>query len=291
MKFGTDTQGWRSAGVWLLRIFAATLVIGSLASTTDLNQWWIRIWDFPRVQILLAMIASAIALWVFDRAWRPWIPLALLVACAWQAYRVFPYTFLAPTEVGRVAEADRSGDGCFSMLTLNVLQKNREYDRTIELIERVDADIVLLTETDQAWVDAVAPVLSRYESQLARPLDNTYGILFATRLPMRDAEIRDFAQEDTPSVLATLRVDRQDFRVIGLHPRPPQPKQDTEERDAELVMAARMTQDLEMPVMAIGDFNDVAWSDTTRLFTDTPPFLQFETMKELPPDIRELLTQ
>ena len=64
-----------------------------------------------------------------------------------------------------------------------------------------------------------------------------------------------------------------DFRMIALHPRPPRPNQDTEERDAEIIMAARKSQDLALPVLAIGDFNDVAWSDTTRLFKDLGGFL------------------
>ena len=273
MILATEATGWRRAGIWVLRTLAFLLVAGSLASTTDLNEWWIRIWDFPRVQILVAMIASAIGLWYLDRAWRPWIPIALLVASAWQFYRVLPYTPLAPHDVERVAEGEAQDEGCFTLLTLNVLQKNREYDRTIELIRRTDPDILLLTETDQAWADALAEVLSAYPDRIDRPLDNTYGIMFASRLPMSDASIRDLAQADTPSVFATLQAGGHSFRLMGLHPRPPQPKQDTEERDAELVVAARMARDLDMPVMAIGDFNDVAWSDTTRLFTDIGGFL------------------
>ncbi|MBX7456863.1 endonuclease/exonuclease/phosphatase family protein [Qipengyuania sp. 1NDH17] len=268
MVFRTNAQGWRRIGIWALRLFAILLVGGSLLSTSDFNQWWIRIWDFPRVQILIAMVASAFALWFLDKAWRPWVPLALIVASTWQFYRVLPYTPLVSPDIAQVAEGDAQGEGCFSLLTLNVLQKNRDYQRTIDLIRRADADIVLLTETDQAWADAVADALSAYPGRIDRPLDNTYGIMFASRLPMSNASIQDLAQADTPSVFATLQAGGHSFRMIGLHPRPPKPKQDTEERDAEIVVAARMARDLNMPVMAIGDFNDVAWSDTTRLFMD-----------------------
>lgn len=71
----TFTSNWKLAGLWLLRLLALCLIVGTLLSTTDLNQWWIRIWDFPRVQILVAMVLAAIALWFFDRGWRPWVPL------------------------------------------------------------------------------------------------------------------------------------------------------------------------------------------------------------------------
>ena len=267
------TGKWKTAGLWLLRVLAILLIAGTLLSTTDLNQWWIRIWDFPRVQILIAMIVLGAALWFFDRGWRPWIPLVLAGLSIWQVYRVYPYTSFAGHEVARTLPEENYGDGCFSLLTLNVLQTNREYQRTADLIRRVDPDVLLLMETDQAWADAMAPVMQAYPGQIHRPLDNTYGIMFATRLPMSDASIQDFAQADTPSVVATLRAGKSAFRMIGLHPRPPTVNQDTEERDAEIIMAAKQSAALSMPVLAIGDFNDVAWSDTTRLFKKVGSFL------------------
>ncbi len=273
MAVTTHASGWRRTGIWALRLFAILLVAGSLMSTTDFNQWWIRIWDFPRIQILAAMIVTLFALHRFDKAWSPWLPIALIGFATWQFYRVLPYTPLTPTEVARVAEDQTDRTGCFTALTLNVLQDNREYGRTVDLIRQVDPDIILLTETDRAWADAVEPALADYPGRIDRPLDNTYGIMFASRLPMRNASIQDLAQEDTPSVFATLTAGGHDFRMIGLHPRPPVPEQDTEERDAEIVMAAKKAQALSLPVLAIGDFNDVAWSDTTRLFKDLGGFL------------------
>nr|WP_244649967.1 endonuclease/exonuclease/phosphatase family protein [Sphingomonas sp. CFBP 13706] len=56
------------------------------------------------------------------------------------------------------------------------------------------------------------------------------------------------------------------FRVIALHPRPPVPGQDTEARDAEIAIAASRAARAKLPVLAIGDFNDVAWSHTSQLF-------------------------
>lgn len=269
----TLTGNLKQAGLWLLRLLALLLVAGTLLSTTDLNQWWIRIWDFPRVQILVVMVLMAIALWFLDRRWRPWIPLILAALSVWQVYRIYPYTPLASTQVAEALPGEAVDGSCFTVLTLNVLQTNREYQRTADLIRDIDPDVVLLMETDEAWADAIAPVMANYSNRIDRPLDNTYGIMFASRLPMRDASIQDLAQKDTPSVFATLTAGKREFKVIGLHPRPPVPGQDTEERDAEIVVAAKQSRDIGMPVLAVGDFNDVAWSDTTRLFMDIGSFL------------------
>lgn len=260
--------------IWFLRLTTVVLSAGVLLSTLDFNQWWIRAWDFPRAQLLAIMLFLSAALWQFDRSWRPWLPLALIGLCLWQAWRIYPYTPLSPSEVAFI---DRSGpnvaEACFSVLSLNVLQDNRNYQRTLAMIEQSDPDILLLMETDQAWVDALGSVDARYDTVLAHPLDNKYGLYFATRLPTKGLQIRDLAQKDTPSVTGTLEIGQHQIFLTGLHPRPPSPGQDTEERDAELVLAARLAADRNLPAIAIGDFNDVAWSDTTRLFMQTGKYL------------------
>jgi hypothetical protein len=50
------------------------------------------------------------------------------------------------------------------LLTLNVLQTNREYQRTSDLIRRINPDILLLMKFDQAWADAMAPIMEHIRS-------------------------------------------------------------------------------------------------------------------------------
>lgn len=269
---GSDAQGADAATsitgmIWrgLLRTVATLLLFVSILSAIETNEWWVRIWDFPRAQILAAIILFAILLVAFDRRWRWWLAIPLIVAGGWQLYRIHPYTPLAKTEVAFSDAVDLPADQCFSVVSFNVLQDNRDYDRSIAMLRRTDPDILLLLETDQRWQQALEPVLARYPHRLDRPLDNTYGLIFATRLAMADARIEDIAERDTPSVTAQLTAGTP-FTLIGLHPRPPHPGLDTEERDAEIAIAANRAARSALPVLAIGDFNDVAWSDTSQLF-------------------------
>jgi endonuclease/exonuclease/phosphatase (EEP) superfamily protein YafD len=261
MHLNDKAQRWMTATAVSLALFA--IVVSGLSAFNS-NEWWIRIWDFPRLQILTAIIVIAIALAALD--WRKfwWLIASLAVAGAWQAYRILPYTIFATPEVALV-DAEHDDGRCFSFISLNVLQTNRDYGRTVRMLREVDADVLLLLETDTKWQSALEPVLAGYKHRLERPIDNTYGLLFASRLPMDFGRIEDIAEADTPSVTAQLRVDRP-FTLMGLHPRPPHPGQDTEERDAEILIAARRAAKLDMPVVAIGDFNDVAWSDTSQTF-------------------------
>ena len=250
---------------YCIRLVAGLLILVTGMSIVESNEWWVRIWDFPRVQILVALLlAGALAQWR-DRPAGKWIALSCAVAACWQLYRIFPYTPFAQQEIAFADDTRVSQGRCFSVLSLNVLESNRDYGRTAHLIDRVRPDVLLLMETDRRWADGLSKQLARYPHRLERPLSNTYGIMFATRLPMRDGRIETIAEKNTPSVHAELTA-RAPFRVIALHPRPPLPGQDTEARDAEIAIAARRAAMAKQPVLAIGDFNDVAWSHTSQLF-------------------------
>lgn len=249
----------------LIRILASLLILVTGLSLSESNEWWIRIWDFPRVQILAGLVlAAGLSLWLDRRAGRG-IALLCAIAAGWQLYRIYPYTTLARTELAFANNGPGAKGGCFSVLSLNVLESNRDYPRTARLIDRMRPDILLLMETDQRWADALATQLARYPHRLERPIGNTYGMIFATRLPMRDGRIETIAEKDTPSIHAELTAGSA-FRMIALHPRPPIPGQDTEARDAEIAIAAKRAASTRLPVLAIGDFNDVAWSHTSQLF-------------------------
>ncbi|MEG8013533.1 hypothetical protein QP165_03385 [Sphingomonas sp. 22R3R2A-7] len=206
----------------LIRVLAGLLILVTGLSLFESNEWWIRIWDFPRVQILAGLVlAAGLSLWLDRRAGRG-IAVLCAVAAGWQLYRIYPYTPLARTELAFADNVPGAKGACFSVLSLNVLESNRDYPRTARLIDRMRPDILLLMETDRRWADALATQLARYPHRLERPIENTYGMILATRLPMRDGRIETIAEKDTPSIHAELTAGSA-FRVIALHPRPPSP--------------------------------------------------------------------
>lgn len=250
--------------VLISRLLAGLLIGVTALSVVQSARWWIRIWDFPRPQIMVGLvIAGGIALWADGEAGL-WIAVACGLAAAWQLRRIFPYTRLARAEMAMPADGD--ADRCFGVLSLNVLQTNRNYGATLRLVERVDPDILLLMETDDGWASALASTLERYPHVLSCPLDNLYGMILATRLPMADDRIV-VDPLGIPAMTAQLTAPGgQRFRLLALHPLPPVPGQDSEERDGTLAQAARRASQSRLPVLAVGDFNDVAWSHTSRLF-------------------------
>ncbi|WP_298021726.1 endonuclease/exonuclease/phosphatase family protein [uncultured Parasphingopyxis sp.] len=258
----------RNAGIVALWLVAIAVILVTLASAIPSSQWWFRIWDFPRLFVMT--IGGLVLIGLFFCRFRFRWPLAaaLAVAIAYQAGHIYPYTILSPVEAEMVEVDAATREGhCFTAFSLNVLQDNRDYRRSIDAIEEADADLLLLMETDSNWLNAVQPTLARYPHRFEAPLSNRYGMALATRLDVETAEILNLAEPRTPSVHAVMRTPAgRRFRLAALHPRPPHPGQDTEERDAEIAIAAMMTRDAGLPAFTLGDFNDVGWSETSQLF-------------------------
>ena len=90
-----------------------------------------------------------------------------------------------------------------------------------------------------------------------------------SKLPLTESRIEYLVEPDIPSMHSLLNLPSGDkIRVHFLHPSPPSPTENEEssERDAELIVVARSVVETDLPVIVTGDLNDVAWSETTRLF-------------------------
>lgn len=275
MRQMTFAAALRMGLAWLFGSLAVLACIVTAVSTIRSNKGWIRILDFPRLLELLAIGLIAIGCATLLRRWRWPLLAGLSLAAAWQVWRIYPYIPHTGTEIVQADELAGIDPGsCFAVLGLNVLQSNRAY-AAIALIKRERPDVLLLMETDQRWLVALAPVLRHYRYRLLRPLDNTYGMIFASNLPVQSARMVDITDHDTPTLYArlTTRTGRA-FGYVGLHPRPPRPGQDTRRRDAKIERAAlAISDDGRLPTIATGDFNDVSWSYTTQLFKRVGGFL------------------
>ena len=254
----------------LALVLGGTAVIATGLSLLRARAWWIRIWDFPRVQVAL-MGAVALALGAFDGSLLDWPAAALAVllaaAVAWQVALVWRYTRLAPREVQRTKRDERGGR--ISLVVSNVLQTNRKADRLLAAVRERDPDLVLCLETDDWWEQQLDALMPTHRHVVRCPLPNTYGMLLYSRLPLEEPEVNFLVAPDIPSMQAGVRLGNGTLVWLNcVHPRPPVPGESDEslERDAELLLVGKRVRDATMPVIVCGDLNDVAWSRTTRLF-------------------------
>ena len=234
------------------------------------DDWWIRWFDFPRLQILIiGLVILGLQLLWLARMRRPEAVLyvVLFAAVAYQAYWIFPYTPLSSHEV---KGADESQSGVvIRIVTANVLMHNRDIEKYLQVMAEADPDIILTTEPDQWWAEQLKALDGSYPYQVKYPLDNTYGMILHSRFPLVEPSVRFLVEPDIPSIHSGLRLpEGQLLHFIGLHPRPPGPTESEEstERDAELIIVGKSVKGSDTPVLVLGDLNDVAWSRTTTLF-------------------------
>ncbi len=253
----------------LLVLSAAFVVVTALPLIRE-PYWWIRIFDFPRAQfVVVGLVTLGLVLFLLERRrWWDRVVVGLVVlSVGYQLWRIWPYTPLHGEQSvqAEAPEAARS----FRLVVSNVLQTNRESEQWLRVVQAADPDVVVLLEANTWWQRAVQPLRRELPHAVEHPLDNTYGILVYSRWPLRDAEVREVVEDRIPSVWGSFELPSGDAVAFAfIHPRPPRPDSDTDNRDAELVLVAREVAEHDGPLIVAGDFNDVAWSFTTNLFQD-----------------------
>lgn len=262
-----------SIALYVIGIFLIAATVLPIFRAYD---WWVRIFDFPRSQITVLMIAVfAAAVFSLELTAANIAFMVLLgAALAYQAYMMFPYLPFARRQVEQSTAA--AGENSINLFFANVLQENDRYADLVEMIERADPDVVLVVETDQRWADELKPLRERFPTVVEHISDDTYGMMLFSRLELIEPEIKFLVDEAVPSMHARIRLRSGRVVVIRcLHPPPPVPTFATRsiERDAELLIVGKEVRELNEPVVVFGDLNDVAWSRTNYLFQDVSGLL------------------
>lgn len=272
-------------------LLSLALVFGTGVTLFRSDAWWIRVFDFPRIQIAVLLgltLACYAALRFYGRLrlWEYALVAAVGLALVWQLISIAPYTVFYPKQMSDSHAEDDSNR--ISLLIYNVLSDNREVAALRDLIRETDPDIILLSEPTQWWLEQLDGLEDDYPFTLFQPQENHYGKLLYSRLKLEDPEIRYIIDPEIPSIRTRVRLRSGTVVTLyGVHPRPPGLKrpdeeknsgaegeedengdrEDSEMRDAELLLVAKEASELgDVPVIVAGDFNDVAWSHSTHLF-------------------------
>jgi endonuclease/exonuclease/phosphatase (EEP) superfamily protein YafD len=252
-------------------VLIALVVIWLLFSLLPLirtSLWWIRILDFPRIQILILGTATMLfyLIVVYPLETTDYLLLgSLAVALFYQALRIFPFTIIAPKQSIKNKKPD--AEKSLSLFIANVRMKNREYRKLLKLVERYKPDIVFAAETDQLWLENIGIIEKDYPYTIKYPLKNTYGMLMFSKLELKEPKINFYIKSDIPSFITEVYLKSGDIiKMYTLHPEPPRPTQDTDERDAEILLAGKAIRENNEHALIFGDLNDVGWSRTTKLF-------------------------
>ncbi|MEM5788957.1 MAG: endonuclease/exonuclease/phosphatase family protein, partial [Syntrophobacteraceae bacterium] len=235
--------------IYLLGILATMATVLPLIRSESA---WIRIFDFPRIQIAaLALFVLTAHVFLSDNGlYKYALVLALLACISFQAYMIYPYTLLSVRQVLDAESNDPSRK--FSLLISNVFMKNRDVRSYLQVIKDSDPDIILVAEPDKWWEEQLRSLESSHGYTIKCPLDNTYGMLLYSRLRLINPEIKFLVEGDVPSMHSLVEMRSGDLLELHfLHPKPPHPAKnpDTKERDVELLLVGREVKGTSRPVI------------------------------------------
>ncbi|WP_290709968.1 endonuclease/exonuclease/phosphatase family protein [Flavihumibacter sp. CACIAM 22H1] len=261
-----------------LLIFSWLMLITVLLPFVKHDYWIFRICEYPRYQKLIILCVLAVA-WLllgdYGQLLQHITFIFLLLSIGYLLYLIWPYLPFAKKEVLKVLSADTANQ--LGIYTCNVLQDNRAFHKVVEQIKQYKPDLFFLLETDKDWEAAMdSEFANSYPYTLKEPLSNTYGLLLYSRLPLREGAVQYLVEKDVPSVELVLTLPSgQPVKIWGLHPKPPVPGEDDRStaKDKELMKVALMAEKETIPVIVMGDLNDVAWSYVTDLFRKTSGLL------------------
>ena len=141
----------------MLVALALILVAASFVPLWRTDRWWVRLWDYPRLQVAGLLLAVAVAiLWLHPRRTVRWLALgaAIFAALGWQASHFIAYFPPYPKEVAsaKSCPAERQ----ILLLNANVLLGNRQYGKLLRLVEQRRPDVLLLLEPGPDWERAMS---------------------------------------------------------------------------------------------------------------------------------------
>jgi len=233
------------------------------------DYWIFRVFEYPRLQKLtLSILIFGTLLIYFPPIgfWQTALSICLFINICYLSYLILPYTVFGKKQL--ISSKNPVNDNNINILIANVYQENKKSKDYHKLIKRYQPDLVLMVETNLWWQKEMDSLSATYPYQILEPLENTYGMLMYSKFPV-EGKIHYLVEPDIPSIIAEVSLaSGQRVKLFCLHPKPPVPQENprSTERDKEILLAATMAKESKLPVIVMGDLNDVAWSYTTELF-------------------------
>ncbi|MGQ2984944.1 endonuclease/exonuclease/phosphatase family protein [Flavobacterium sp.] len=253
-----------------LSVLASLLLFFTIMSLIKNDYWTFRVFDYPRLQKFVLSAACFTLLIIYQeegsRVYMVFIALTgiNLVYLGWL---IWPFTLFSSKQVMRIKESRPDDQVC--IMISNVYQDNSNFKGCLAVVRKADPDVVLLLETDKAWDEGTSGLAEIYRHSIKVPLENTYGMILYSKLELKNSTVEYMVENDIPSIHTHIVLKSgREVQLYAVHPTPPVPNENprSTERDKEMLLIADIAKESTIPVIVIGDLNDVAWSYTTELF-------------------------
>ncbi|MFO8145791.1 MAG: endonuclease/exonuclease/phosphatase family protein [Bacteroidota bacterium] len=263
-----------TVGRYIIIILSIILIILSLMSLLyDFPYWFIKIIDFPRIQYFVIAVLLLVLYIILNRKWN--FASFLLVAGIISSLTIHG-TKLMPYIVGEKTVPDSKSpnllqEDSIGILLANVLIDNKKTFKFLQIIKNVDPDLILVMEVNQLWISELQELKKDYSYYVEYPLNNAYGMAIYSKFELMEYDINFLHGDEVPSIhTKILMPSGRKIRFHGMHPVPPVPSDkypdNVGEDELALVKVGKIVAMDSLPSIVAGDFNDVSWSKTSRMF-------------------------
>lgn len=230
------------------------LAICSFASFLSPFYWFLDLLNHFRAHALLASIILGTAAYFIDKKL-----LVLSIVILLGNSTLFLMRLYETSGVQRIDTSSNSSRKQITIVSANVYAPNNNYKQALDVITQENPDIIVLTETDEHWIENVSSLENTYPYSLKHPRSDFFGMAIYSKIPFQPQMISvgDF---DLP--LAVL--DFKDFRLIVAHPIPPISEDCMFENKSYLKAVAQNSTSDERPVILAGDLNSTLWGDALK---------------------------
>ncbi|MFP4093071.1 MAG: endonuclease/exonuclease/phosphatase family protein [Cyclobacteriaceae bacterium] len=140
----------------------------------------------------------------------------------------------------------------------NLLANNSSHVASVRLALSTDADLLSFQEVDMIWINQLVDGLSEEYPYFAFTNGMYHGVAVFSRYPLE--EIKTYRWTGEPTLTGDVLIDRQRIHFVATHTLSPRTAERYLNRNEHLEKLASYIREQNGPVMAIGDFNAVPWS-------------------------------
>jgi len=239
----------------LAMVGTAVIASSSVLALAARAGWFAEMFSHFRVQYTLASLTLAFAFLLLRRRRLALVAVALAVPNLWY---VSPY--LLPIVVP--ASIAQPGGDDVSVVSLNLLYRNKRHSAVRDYLERSNADVLVLSELTPQWVRELQPVTKRYPYWMSVDRRSPWGLGVFSRYPLLDAHAADLGVRGSVNVVATVALPGGNVQLIAVHLVSPTRPNHTIRRNRQLAELASLlgppkaTGDgTRTPRLLIGDMN------------------------------------
>ncbi len=232
----------------LIQVAAFLLVTCSIIASLRIPHWAFELPSHFRFQYFWAGIVLFMVCFASRDWWSTGAVALITVLNGWYVLSWFEHM-----------EQSVEADVPLKLLHANVLARNDQYERFLELVRNEDPDIVFVQEFTSRWETGLDALRQQWPHVYLQPRDSNFGIAVYSKHPFDQVRHIDSPPLGYPTIVATLSIGQKTVNLVSTHPTIPLGGQLFKARNEHIRHIADLVNSLSGPTIVSGDFNATVW--------------------------------